>query len=190
MKFISIFLYKFTRRIRSFWHSKVTSVALRSQLKHCGKNVQIGPNSEITPKNVSIGDNVYLGPHTTILSTVANVSIGNNVMFGPGVTIITGDHRIDLVGRLMNSVTNAEKLPENDVDVIIEDDVWIGANVTILKGVTIGTGSVIAAGAVVTKSIPEFSIWGGVPAKAIKNRFSDADKEKHKEIINMTKVGE
>lgn len=55
---------------------------------------------------------------------------------------------------------------------VIEDDVWCGTNVTILKGVTIGHGSVVAAGAVVTKSFPPYSIIGGVPAKLIKMRFS------------------
>lgn len=50
----------------------------------------------------------------------------------------------------MDEVTAAEKLPKNDQPVILEEDVWCGANVMILKGVTIGRGSVIAAGAVVT----------------------------------------
>lgn len=190
MKPLAVFLDKFARRVRSFWHSRVTSVAMRSRLKSCGKNVSIGPHSEMTLENISIGNNVYLGPHTTVLSTGANVTIGNDVMFGPGVTIITGDHRTDLIGRTMISVTNSEKLPENDLDVVIEDDVWIGANVTILKGVTIGTGSIIAAGAVVTKSVPDFSISGGVPTKVIKSRFSDEEKQKHLEIINTTRAGE
>lgn len=58
-----------------------------------------------------------------------------------------------------------------DQPVVIEDDVWVGANVTILKGVTIGHGSVVAAGAVVTKSCPPYSIIGGVPAKVLRKRF-------------------
>lgn len=63
-------------------------------------------------------------------------------------------------------------MPENDAPVIIEDDVWTGANITILKGVTIGRGSVVAAGAVVNKSCPPYSIIGGVPAKVLKFRFT------------------
>ena len=61
----------------------------------------------------------------------------------------------------------------HDQPVVIEDDVWVGANVTILKGVTIGHGSVVAAGAVVTKSCPPYSIIGGVPAKVLRKRFEE-----------------
>lgn len=64
----------------------------------------------------------------------------------------------------MYSIGDDEKLPENDMDITIENDVWIGANVTILKGVTIREGSVIAAGAVVTKDVESYSIYGGVPS--------------------------
>lgn len=78
-----------------------------------------------------------------------------------------------------------EKLPENDAPVVIEDDVWIGANVTILKGVTIGRGSVVAAGVVVTKSCPPYSIIGGVPAKVLKMRFTPEEIVKHESILSV-----
>jgi len=80
-------------------------------------------------------------------------------------------------------VTDDEKLPENDMPVVIEDDVWCGANVTILKGVTIGHGSVVAAGAVVTKSFPPYSIIGGVPAKLIRMRFTPEQIEDHERLF-------
>ena len=82
-------------------------------------------------------------------------------MFGPNCSIITGDHRIDIVGKYMSEVTVAEKLPENDLPVTIEGDNWIGANAIILKGVTVGTGSVVAAGSVVIHNVPPYSIVGG-----------------------------
>lgn len=83
-------------------------------------------------------------------------------MFGSNVTIITGNHRTDIIGKTMISVTINEKLPENDENVVINDDVWIGANAIILKGVTIGKGSVVGAGSVVTKDVPKYSIVGGI----------------------------
>jgi acetyltransferase-like isoleucine patch superfamily enzyme len=80
-------------------------------------------------------------------------------------------------------VTDEEKLPENDQPIVIEDDVWTGANITILKGVTIGHGSVIAAGSVVTRSFPPYSIIGGVPAKLIKRRFSEEEMKENDRIL-------
>ena len=105
------------------------------------------------------------------MTTRAKVLIGNDVMSGPGVSIITGNHRTDVQGRTMRSIGDSEKLPENDQDVVIEDDCWLGSHVTILKGVHIATGCVIAAGAVVTKDTEPYGIYGGVPAKRLSGRF-------------------
>ena len=109
------------------------------------------------------------------------LTIGDKVIFGPNPTIITGDHRIDVIGKYI--IDSHDKLIENDAPVIIEDDVWTGANITILKGVTIGRGSVIAAGAVVNKSCPPYSIIGGVPAKVLKYRFSIEEVLKHERLL-------
>ena len=68
--------------------------------------------------------------------------------------------------------------------IVIEDGVWCGANVTILKGVTIGKDSIVAAGAVVTKSFPPYSIIGGVPAKLLKNRFTEEQIQEHERLMS------
>lgn len=141
-------------------------------MKYCGKYVYLRPSSSDFKGlwNMSIGDYTSIPKGSVSYCTEASLTIGKKVIFGPHPTIITGDHRIDDVGKYI--MDSKEKLPENDAPVEIEDDVWIGANVTILKGVTIGRGSVFAAGAVVTKSCPLYSIIGGVPAKVLKMRFS------------------
>ena len=110
-------------------------------------------------QNISFGDSVFVGPRCVFYSTRAKLNIGNHVMFGPEVMIITGDHRIDIKDKYMDEITDDLKLPENDRDVNVEDDCWIGARAIILKGVTIHTGSVVAAGAVVTKDVPQYSIY-------------------------------
>ena len=144
----------------------------KSQMKQCGKNVSLHPSTSVYfgLKNLSLGNNVSIPRYTHIFCTEAPLTIGNNVIFGPAPTIITGDHRIDVIGKPI--FFSYEKLPQNDLPVAIEDDVWVGAHVTILKGVTIGRGSVIAAGSVVNKSTPPYSISAGVPAKIIKFRFT------------------
>lgn len=147
---------------------------LRKSLKKCGSGVYVEERFTVVgARNISLGDSVYIGPNATLMAADAPIEIKGHFMSGPGLTIITGDHRIDIRDKYMDEVTVAEKLPENDQPVVIEEDVWCGANVTILKGVTIGRGSIIAAGAVVTKNVGEYEIWGGVPAKKIKNRFDD-----------------
>lgn len=91
-------------------------------------------------------------------------------MFGPNVMMTTGSHKVDVMDRYMDELTNADKLPENDKDIVFEGDNWIGANAIILKGVTVHKESVIAAGALVTKDVPEYAIVGGVPTKVLKYR--------------------
>lgn len=131
-------------------------------------------------------NNVTIGPGATIYTTGAKLIIKHHVIIGPNLTIITGDHNISVIGNYI--CETIQKRPEDDQDVIIESDVWIGCNVTILKGVTIGRGSVVAAGAVVTKSCPPYSVIGGVPAKVIKKRFTEEEIIKHEELLEQRDV--
>lgn len=152
-------------------------------MKKCGKHVYLRPScSDFNGLwNMTIGDYTSIPKGATFYCTEASLTIGKKVIFGPRPTIITGDHRIDVVGKYI--IDSTEKLPENDSPVVIEDDVWIGANVTILKGVTIGYGSVVAACAVVTKSCPPYSIVGGIPAKVLKMRFTPKEIEEHERKV-------
>ena len=164
---------------------KLWASVWKQGMKHCGKGVYLRPmSSDIKGlENLSVGDGTSIPKGSTIYCTDAPLTIGRKVIFGPRPTIITGDHRIDIVGKYIIDVTVNEKLPENDAPVVIEDDVWCGANVTILKGVTIGRGSVVAAGAVVTQSFPPYSIIGGVPAKLIKMRFTEEQIREHERLL-------
>lgn len=136
-----------------------------------GKNIRFFPfNSDIHYWNVTVGDDVYIGPFACFICGIAGIEIGNKVIMGPNVTIITGEHPIDLRGRYIYDIR--EKQTQDDIRVKIGDDVWLGAGATILKGVEIGRGAVVAAGAVVKKDVPAYAIVGGVPAKVIKYRGS------------------
>ena len=151
--------------------------------KH-GKNVIFFPlNSLFSYKTIVLGDDVYIGPGAVLSASVSGIVFGNKIILGPNVTMMGGDHNTSQVGKYMFDVN--EKLPENDLPITIEDDVWIGTGAIILKGVTIGEGSIVVAGSLVTKDVPSYSIVGGVPAKVLKMRFTEEQIKKHKEVLNV-----
>ena len=160
--------YVLIHKVKNALHRLFVEPVIRKCFGSCGKHVRIPRNCRFSGIE-----------NFRVLSTWAHVMIGNYVMFGPGVTIITGNHRTDLIGKYMCQVTDKEKHPEDDREVVIEDDVWIGANTTILNGVTIGRGSVVAACSVVTKSCPPYSVIAGVPARTIKSRFTPEQIAEH-----------
>ena len=111
---------------------------------------------------INIGNNV--GMSSPCLWIKESLTIGNNVNIGGNCIIMDNDvHQIEYIGRRSNK-GNVKSSP-----VVIEDYVWLGANVTVLKGVTIGARSIIGAGSVVTKSIPADCIAAGNPACVIKS---------------------
>ena len=166
---------------------KLWSPIFKHSMKYCGKGVFLRPMSSDFKglNNLSVGDGTLIPKGSTFYCTKAPLIIGKKVIFGPHPTIITGDHRIDLIGKFIIDVKDSDKSGNEDLPVIIEDDVWCGANVTILKGVTIGRGSIIAAGAVVTKSCPAYSIIAGIPAKVIKWRFTIDDILIHEKMLYL-----
>lgn len=133
---------------------------LKSMLGSVGERVWIAKTFNCDcGKNIHIG-NDFTGNHNLTVLDIREVRIGDHVMIGPGTLITTVTHPLDYRQRRQYM---AEAQP-----VVIEDDVWIGGNVTVLPGVTIGQGAVVAAGAVVTRDVPPQTLVGGVPAKVIK----------------------
>lgn len=108
------------------------------------------------------------------------VKAGKYVMIAPDVTIAGSDHIFDQPGVPMY-FAGRPRLPET----IIGDDVWIGARVCIVAGVNIGRGSIIAMGSVVTKDVPAYSIYGGVPATIIRRRFNDKEALLHDTMLDQ-----
>ncbi len=193
---INLILSKIKFFTLQFFRQK--SLCIKNNSVILGKNIQIkqpkllvlGEKVELKD-NVRISGNVSIGSHTVIYSytklnadksiikigdhcsfhdysmieATGDIIIGNNVRIAAHTIIVSGNHTFK-PGLLIRRQPVAGK------NIVIEDDVWIGANVCILAGVIIGNGSVIGAGSVVSRSIPAMSIAVGNPARVIKRRDS------------------
>lgn len=118
-------------------------------------------------ERIHIGENCLIN-HNNVLQAgkaVGQIIIGNYVQTGANVMMFAFNHCTELTGIPMI------KQDYIDADIVIKDDVWIGAGTVITAGVTIGQGAVIGANSVVTKDVPDFSIYAGAPAKLIGNRI-------------------
>ena len=170
-KFLYFFFSKFPP---SYARIKVGQKQLRKIcgkliLEKCGKNVNIEKGARFSTK-VQLGDNSGIGVNADLDGKVV---IGANVMMGPNVTILTRNHEFSRTDIPMNQQGMSEMCP-----VTISDDVWIGMNVIILPGVRVSKGAIIGAGAVVTKNVPEYAVVAGNPAKIVKCRKQEANKNK------------
>lgn len=148
-------------------YSKVSKILralfAKGILESCGSGVNI-------ERGATFGSSVKLGNRSGIgmrCELHGPVIIGDDVMMAPDVVVYTRNHKTTRCDIPMRVQGNTSQEP-----VIIEDDVWIGRRAMIMPGVRIGRGSIIAAGSVVTKSVPDYSVVGGVPAKIIQERLS------------------
>lgn len=154
----------------------------RKSFGHVGKEVTITPPLCLSnPRNIYLYDHTKI-EHATIAATNAKFIMKKWSGSAYGLNVHTGNHAM-IIGRFYRSVTEAEKPADLDRDVVVEEDVWIGSNVTLLAGVNIGRGSVVAAGAVVNKSLPPYCIAGGVPARFIKFKWTIDQILKHEEML-------
>ncbi|MFZ0533101.1 MAG: acyltransferase [Anaerolineales bacterium] len=157
---------------RRIWR-RANNILMRSAFRRHGKHFIFDPRDDFTYDTIEVGNDVSIGNGASFMASESNIIIGNKVLFGPNVTVIGGNHNTSVVGQFMYDVH--EKRPEDDLDVIFEDDIWVGSCAVILKGVRVGRGSIVAAGAVVNKDVLPYSIVGGVPAKRISIRFGNKE---------------
>lgn len=117
------------------------------------------------------GHNIYMGDNSRVnhlccvwTGQKARIVFGDNVLMGPGCKLFATNHGTEVGPLPMN------KQPIAEQDIIIGNDVWLGANAVVTAGVTIGDGAIVAAEAVVTRAVPAYAVGGGVPAKVIGER--------------------
>jgi len=148
---------------------RVRGFLARHMLDDCGEDVNIEKGAWFgSGRGVRVGNRSAIGLDCLVIGPL---TIGDDVMMGPRCCILGSNHRTDSL-----TVPMTQQGFLVDAPVSIEDDVWIGANVTILPGRTIGQGSIVGAGAVVTKDVPAYSVVGGNPARIIKSRRTSVDR--------------
>nr|WP_296986600.1 acyltransferase [uncultured Desulfovibrio sp.] len=128
-----------------------------------GSNVRLGRGCFITATDgeLVLHDNVALSPYVHVGADAGRIEIGAHTAVGPGTVIRAANH---CIARQDVPMMHQGHVPG---EIIIEEDVWIGANCVITPDVRIGRGAVVGAGAVVTRNVAPFSIVGGVPARVI-----------------------
>jgi len=134
-----------------------------------GDDVMLAPYAFLEGKaaTIRIGPRCGIGPQSIILATDGNdVTIGADVAIGPRCNIVGGGtyntDRLD--------VPMSRQGVKTGYSVLLEDDIWLGAAVSVLGGVRIGHGSIVGAGAVVTRDVAPFTVCAGVPARPIRRR--------------------
>lgn len=135
-----------------------------------GANVSFAPNVSFrNAERITIGAGTHIGEHSVVWAgnTSGRITFGAKALLGPNVTVTASNYGIDRGTPVMDQ-------PKIEKDIVIGDDVWLGANVVVLAGVRIGDGAIVAAGAVVTKDLPADCIAGGVPARVIGQRPNPA----------------
>lgn len=114
-----------------------------------------------TNSSIQIGKQTFIGRYNNLRTGGGRIVIGDNVLTAQFVSIIAVNHG------LARNLTVRDQNPSSKRDVVIGDDVWVGAGAIILPGVTIQDGAIVGAGAVVTRDVASYSIVAGVPAVAI-----------------------
>ena len=144
---------------------------------HVHPSVRIPDDTIIyNSENIYLEERVSLGPNAIIMNPNANFIMRKWSFTARDFLVLDGNH-MSVVGMPMIDVTDKVKAQldfehKYNKDIIVEEDVWIGARVTLCSGCHVGRGAIVAAGAIVTKDVPPYSIFGGVPAKFIKFKWN------------------
>jgi maltose O-acetyltransferase len=166
--------------LRRIWR-RVRMYLLLPLFREHGKNIWFDPDGLYSFENIVLGSDITLGIRPTMIAAESVIRVGSKVMFGPHVSVLAGNHNTAELGRFMFDVM--EKRDGDDLGVVIEDDVWIGARAVILDGVLIGRGSIVGAGSVVTKNVPPYAVVVGCPAKVIKFRWDAETINRHEQML-------
>lgn len=168
--------------------NKIENILGNRQYHYLAPGVVIPKGVNVWVKdNLVMCEGTSLEPGTTIQNINAKFIMGKKSVAGPNLTVVAGNH-MSIIGKFLIDVTEKDKKEQDptsklDQDVVLEEDVWLGANVVLLNGVRIGRGAIIAAGTVCRTNIPPYSIVLGNPAKVVGFRFSPIEIIEHEKCI-------
>jgi acetyltransferase-like isoleucine patch superfamily enzyme len=175
-----------------FQFSRISGGFSASIFAYADRNTFLGERSNISTNrllNCNVGRYSYIGKTITL----SNLKVGSFSSIAQDFVILSGRHPLDYVSTspcfysgnnalgshfIKNENFQEFKLNSEGYACTVGSDVWIGFGVRVMDGVTIGNGSVIAAGALLTKDIPPYEIWAGIPAKKISTRFEKEQVER------------
>lgn len=174
-------------RLVLYFKSAITRIR-NKRYAHIHKSSSVSWSSKVyNPNNLYMEEHTNISADSVIMNTKARFIMKKYSGAAFGLTVITGGH-ISVPGKHHKQVTNKMKElldfnKEEDKDIVVEEDVWIGARVTLLRGVTLGRGCIVGAGSVVRRSIPPYAIVTGNPAKIVGFRFTPQEMAVHEEAI-------
>ncbi len=156
---------------------------LKSDLGACGKNAILEyPIRFEHPQSIYIEDNVKIRSGCQIINSASEkVIIKKYSAIAVGCTMITNTHKS--VVTIPHILLGASHISDKSTDIVIEEDVWIGANVTLLAGACLRRGCIVGAGAIVSKEVPPYAVVVGAPAKIISKKFELEDVLRHEAAL-------
>lgn len=171
------------KRLKIVYNCLQRYFPLREEFGYCGSNTILTYPLRISvPQNVFLEENVKLANGINIINSPnEKVIVKKYTGIAANCTIVPNSHRSTVT--IPHFLLGQSHVNDKSSDVIINEDVWIGTNVTILSGVEIGRGCIVSAGSVVTKSVPPYALVVGSPAKIIKVKFSIEQIIKHEEAL-------
>lgn len=171
---------RLVRHIRSFWNIK--------QYPNVDKTARVDDSVVVlNPENLIMSEMTNINEGAYIMNTRAKFIMKKYSGAAFGLTVITGGH-ISIPGKHHKQITNQIKDAidvnhEEDQDIIVDEDVWIGARTVLLRGVHLGRGCIVGAGSVVRKAVPPYAIVTGNPAKIVGFRFTPQEMAEHEATL-------
>jgi acetyltransferase-like isoleucine patch superfamily enzyme len=172
-------LFRYVRAIRIILRRYAINT---KKLGYFGVHSVIAPPFMVAnPKNVFINDNVRIHANAKIYNYTGKFIIKKNSDASINCVVVTGNHT-PTVGIPQHLLVKSH-VNDRETDVVVEENVWIGGNVTLLSGATIGRGAVIGACSLVNKKIPPYAVAVGIPTKIIASTFTLEQIIEHEKIL-------